>query len=203
MPSEVDICNNALGLVGGNFITSLNDDSTEAKLCKRFYPIARDAALEERDWTFATARKSLVKLAEEPAFTWASQFNLPANCMRVISVWGPDAEDGSQTEFVKEGVRILCDEEVVNIQYIDRLTNPERFSPLFTDALIYAVASKIAIPLTESRSLLSDMLSIYRTRIKEAGANDGMQSKIKIKTGSKLMRSRQSNRTFRDGRGGF
>ena len=59
MSSAVKICNEALLRVGAKTITSLDDDTTEAKVCKVVYKSERDELLDEYDWRFATICISL------------------------------------------------------------------------------------------------------------------------------------------------
>ena len=57
--SEVGICNQSLSWLGGNRITSLDDDTVEANLCIDNYEHSRDTVLDMRHWTFAGAREQL------------------------------------------------------------------------------------------------------------------------------------------------
>ena len=56
MASQVEICNDALRMLAGRSITSIDDDSAEARVCKALYPLTRDEMLDEFDWRFATTR---------------------------------------------------------------------------------------------------------------------------------------------------
>ena len=64
--SPVQICNISIGWLGGTLITSLDDGTNEANLCKATYEPSRDQVLEERNWTFATKRTSLNPIADPP-----------------------------------------------------------------------------------------------------------------------------------------
>jgi hypothetical protein len=191
MPSEVSICNQALVWVGANLITSLDDGSTEANICKANYASLRDAVLEDRDWTFATARKQLTPLADTPVFTWNYQMQLPSDMIRVIGCWPLGREeDREQADYVKEGRRILTNEPKLNIKYIRRVTPPEDFSAGFVQALAARIAADIAIPVTQSRSMQQDMQALYMKKLNDAGTNDGMQGRNQKKVSTKLTNSR-------------
>ena len=191
MPSEVSICNQALGWVGGNLITSLDDGTTEANLCKANYASLRDAVLEDRDWTFATARKLLTPLADDPVFGWTRQMQLPSDNIRVIGCWALDRdEDQEQADYVKEGRRILSNEPKLNLKYIRRIVAPEDFSAGFTQALAARIAADIAIPIAQSRALQEDMQALYMKKLSDAGTNDGMQGRSEKKLSTKMLRSR-------------
>lgn len=57
MPSETDICNDALDNIGHSLvIASLTEDSDEAAACQRHYARTRDQLLRDFAWPFATRR---------------------------------------------------------------------------------------------------------------------------------------------------
>ena len=56
MSARTDIVNFALGFLGEGPINSLEDDSDKARTMSAFYFIARDAVLEDANWTFVTKR---------------------------------------------------------------------------------------------------------------------------------------------------
>ena len=64
----VDLCNMALIRLGATRITSIDDDSKQALLCKQYYEQTRDEVLYDHEWNCAIVRASLAQLAETPAF---------------------------------------------------------------------------------------------------------------------------------------
>ena len=53
MPSVVDICNEAMDLLGAATITALTENSKEARLCNRRFPTVRDQVLRAHPWNTA------------------------------------------------------------------------------------------------------------------------------------------------------
>lgn len=112
--SEVVICNLALAHLGDTAtVASISppDDSVQAQLCARFYPVARDALLEMAAWGFATRRVSLALLQEavdgssprvypdkSPA-TWRFMYALPNDALNVLAVLPKDAPDDYEARF--------------------------------------------------------------------------------------------------------
>lgn len=95
MASAVDICNLALAHLGDDATVSSIDPpegSAQAEHCARFYPIARDTALEAHDWNFATTR-AVLALVGSAWPTWEFCYELPTPCIRAISVLPPGALD--------------------------------------------------------------------------------------------------------------
>lgn len=60
--TSVEICNNALTLVGTRRITSLSDASKEARACNDNYDICRKALLRRHPWNFGMTRVALTGL---------------------------------------------------------------------------------------------------------------------------------------------
>jgi len=186
MISEVSICNQALGYLGANPITSFADQSTTAELCRNNYPYIRDAVLEERMWTFATVRATSTvadldswgqMYAHEIPLNWISVFR----CYRdVNNIERPIKSAGWR----REGQSVLSREATVYLWGVKRITNTGQFSPMFVQALAARIAAELAIVITESRTLQADLWSIYHTKISEANTRDNQQgSRELIKKG--------------------
>jgi hypothetical protein len=181
--SEVSICNLALGWVGGSLITSLDDPSTEANLCKANYALTRDAVLESADWSFATRRsEGGAPLAQAPAWGYANAFQLDANYLRMVYVGAsprPEEDDPVQ-HWVLEGRRILADADRIYLRGIQVIEDPGLFSGLFVQALAAWIARDLAIPISHSRSLQADMHQLLQVKLSEAIAQDSKQGKSKV-----------------------
>ena len=66
MPSVVDICNEAMDLLGAATITALTENSKEARLCNRRFETVRDQVLRAHPWNAAITRKALRVIAWHP-----------------------------------------------------------------------------------------------------------------------------------------
>lgn len=102
MASEVDICNLALAHLGDTAtLSSINppEGSAQADHCQRFYPIARDTLLQMHNWNFASRRVLLANVTN-PWTNWKYAYGVPSDCLDVVSVLPPDAEDDYSTRFV-------------------------------------------------------------------------------------------------------
>lgn len=185
MASDVSICNQALSWLGGSLITSLDDDINEAKVCKANYADIRDAVLEAHDWTFAIGRFDLPKSATPPVNGYANAFPLPPDVLRVM-----DFNDGEDWRI--EGTAIVTNEAAAKIRAVVRITDPNRFSALFVQALAARLAADLAITLTQSMKLQKQYYAIYNDKMNEASTNDGMQGKSRKITSSWLRGSRYS-----------
>lgn len=173
--SEVSICNYALALLSANRITSLGDtDSIESLWCEDIYEEERDALLEEVNWTFAATRVQLAGAADAPAFGWDYKVELPGDVIRVVGVWGDEAQTRRE-KYQREGTFLLVHNVPVYVTYIKRETNPPTFSAGFRKALSYRIAARLCVPLTEDMKR-EGLLMKQAEMIKDiAAGNDGSQ----------------------------
>ena len=190
------ICNMAILHVGGNKISSINDNSVEARICEVQYDTARDKVLEDKDWTFAVSRAEVAQNAVNPVFGYQGSFTLPSDCIRVMEVW--DSADDmmfrdrkNPLEWEKEENNISADASgSVFIRYIKRIETTSRYSAGFIDALAHYLAYKLAIPLAQSKSLQTDMMNLYLRSLKDAANADGMQGRSRRIRSSRLVNAR-------------
>lgn len=107
---DVGICNMALSHIGEKTITSLDatganaDASQQATLCRLYYPRARDAMLQIRQWSFALRRVCLVKntLITVPS-SWLFAYYLPPEVQNPFTVLPEGAIADFSTRFQGRG----------------------------------------------------------------------------------------------------
>jgi hypothetical protein len=182
MPSVVDICNHAMDLLGAATITSLTENSKEARLCNRNFTNVRDDVLRSHPWNVAITRASLAKDSTAPAFGFANQFPLPTNpyCLRVISFWNSSVNNDiaaydSNVMYKIEGRNILSNEGSCSITYIARVTDTEQYDSLLSSAIAHRLASETAYAITGSNSVSQAMQGLYEVRLREAKSVDAME----------------------------
>lgn len=149
--SSTAICNRALQKLGAKRITSLSDDSVNARACSNAYDATRKALLREYDWSFARGRDSIAADADEPAFGKARSFTLPANCIRVLGRYPEDTV--YDTDWEVEERKIFTDESApLEIRYTKDVTDTTLFDPLFDEALAAELAYELCEELTQSNT---------------------------------------------------
>ena len=154
MISEVQICNMAVGHIGVKGILSLEENHETARKCKLYYSIARDAALRDANWNFATSFAKLVKLADA-APGWEYLYAKPLNCVKVRKIFN----DSSLHRPMLNDFRVIQAPNLnvpaiatslelawAEITYLTKDTNV--FDPKFVEDLSYKLASMLAVPLT-------------------------------------------------------
>jgi hypothetical protein len=92
--------------------------------------------------TYTNATGSVVGI---PQFAYDFQHTPPTDCLRPISInadGGQNEDDGS--DFLLEKGLILCDDETINLKYIQRITDITKYPADFVTAFSYLLASYIA-----------------------------------------------------------
>ncbi len=180
--TSVDISNLALSYLGGNPITSLEDDSKEANLCKANYQPTLEAVLETREWSFAIKRFSTATpLSPAPTYGFANAFQLDADVLRVLEV------SDNKYDWQIEGRTVVTDEASIEYKAIVAV-NAVLFSASFVQALASRLAAEIAIAITNSRTMQSQMLELYGVKLREAQASDGRQGTTRRVRGKRFTR---------------
>ena len=199
MPTaEADICNVALRRIGqtNKLIDDLETDKgTVAEACRDLYAHHRDELLETLPWPFATRRASLAALSGITRSGWVGVFSLPADCLAPRYIWHPvPAADQLRptnmsflqsfapvVHFVIEdadtlddgtpgpGRVLLTNEATPELVYTAQVTQPPRFTPLFTDALAWHLAADLAVALSKRPSVAVAMQKKYEAALARAG----------------------------------
>ena len=191
--SEVSICNQALSLLGAigrdNTVplTSLDDDTNTARLCRLNYVPIRDAVLGEHNWSFATRWETLAESADPPPGEYAREYRLPPDVLEVLFV-GEDYNNPQEWRLEDNAIRT---DGPGKIQAIYRVEDTTKYSSLFTQALVSRLAAELAIPITNSRSLMENMFAMYDQKMRRAAARDSQQGTSRRIRSTWLSRSRQ------------
>lgn len=178
--SEVHICRLALLKIGITQLpTSLTETSKAAIACNELYAQTRDALLADFPWPFATRRAVLAALTGVTRTNWAYAYNLPNDCiaMRKILIDGnptPTAAErvphSIETNDAGDGSILLTNQPAAEISYTRRMTNVQNFPPLFANALVWRMASELAMPMAVKRDIAMDALKGYELALADAGA---------------------------------
>ena len=162
MASVVDICNGALNQLGASTILTLTEDSKNARLCNARFTQVRDAVFRSHPWNCLQKRVQLAADSDAPAWGFTTQYTLPADCLRVLTILDYDAD------YKIEGRKILTDNSTMKILYISRVTDPNEYDELLRETLSAALAADIAYAVTSSNPTASNMYKLFQDKLKDA-----------------------------------
>jgi hypothetical protein len=178
MPSEVEICSDALLLLGEEPITSFDDATNKARLCKRFYPMIRDAVLRAYPWRCAITYQALGQLTgddviDESNYSYTYQLPVEPYCLRALLL-----NNDKTILWEVIGRKLVTDEASVTLRYISRITDPNLFDALLMFVIAIQLAQQIAYPITGNPASVKAMEDLYQFKIMEARSIDSMEGSI-------------------------
>jgi hypothetical protein len=205
MASDVLICNKALSRIGCGRISSLVSPSTkEAKECKLIFETCRDATLEAHDWSFARKRKELSKYADSYA-GWDYAYQIPPDCIAPRKIYDPYEGEVNIPGFssTREPIKfepatnsdldkglILTNQDDALLIYTARVTDVNRFSAMYIDALAYKLAADLAVPLRGKEALSRTMIMLFDAAVVRAQASDAQKGYETPNTSNSFVESR-------------
>ncbi len=187
MPSETDLANDALGMIGASAITSISDGSTNANYCLRFYPALRDGRLASHHWNFALTWVQLSPDVTGPIAGYAYAYTLPPDCLKVVNYGGtftsyPSSFISANAPYWRnlvsykiEGRKLVSNDATAYVQYIRRITNPDEWAPLFYQGLSKELASKLAMAIPKDAKLAMALMQLAEQSFATAMAVDGQE----------------------------
>lgn len=170
MTSPVEICSNALLLIGHAPIASLTEGSDRANLMSSLYTQVRRATIRSHVWNFAKWSEALAPDVSAP-FDYAYRFLLPGDCLRALWI----GERGETHDYDIQGRTILFDEDPLYLTYLRDVEDPNSFDAMFIDALCANLAFTGAYPLTKSVELQKAMYALYAQKKADASTINGQE----------------------------
>lgn len=177
--SQTRIANRAFILLGSTErIASIDDPSPLALQVKDLWHESRRQVLVAHPWNCAIRRARLNRAGSAPAFGYAAQFQLPADCLRWLPWMDGDCDwfDGEE-----EGGFLLSDAAgPLNIRYIADIEDVTRWSPHVQLLMAYRLAWDLCESATQISSNVAEARIAYEGQdgrggyMAEARRLDGM-----------------------------
>ncbi len=187
MSSVVAICNLALGHLGKDDITSIDEASAEAKACKKFYQITLDVALQAYPWRWARTTEALAQvLTNTKENKWLYAYQRPSDCLKVIRVVDESLADYMPSgdgvllgghKYEIEGQVIYCDLSPAYLVYTKKVSDPALFPPAFVEAMGAALAARLAMPITRDLKVRDVAISLARQSMAAAQEFDANEER--------------------------
>jgi len=198
MVTNADLCNQALASIGAKArITSISPPdagSNEAAQCSRYFNECLETLLEMHDWSFATKRVALTDAGDTDTTSHLFRYVVPTDMCRAIAVLPEGAADDYMVNgervpvpFVREQdedgvVRIYTNEENATLRYTAWVTDPNKWPPLFRQAFVALLASKVAGPVVrgqEGDAAARRRLEEVEMYLGRAKVSDAVQAKVR------------------------
>lgn len=184
MSSRTQIINDGLRAISASLIEDPDEDTESARQAKGVFEQVVKAELEGNAWFFAKAQAVLPQNATAPLFKYARAFNLPSDFIRLVELddrWVfsiiRHVDTNPVPNYELQGRAIFTDLGApLKIGYLKDVTSdPTMWSPMFCDVVSYALAVKLAMPLTKSEGIVSLAEKLYQKAVRRAKQANAIQ----------------------------
>ena len=196
MAGKLDIINMACNRIHVPPVGSLSDPTPQARIAASEFDNARDAVLREHVWAFATREDDLAPLhipenPEKPDKENAFRYTIPGDCLFIQSVRDNSGRTIKHRLADHDGMTILCTtNEAARITFTARITNTERFDPVFVDALAWRLAVPMATGIAVDMEKANAAQSMYEQAIGRGKVADAEEENTFVKPVSSYEKGR-------------
>ena len=179
MASTVDMCNSALNLLGASTISSLTEDTKNARLCnQRFEPI-RDRVFRSHNWNCLIKRVQLAQDSTGPVVEYTYGYTLPTDCLRVLKIHNGSTDSiKSALDYKIEGRKVVTDETTIYLVYVALVTDPNEFDSYLREAISHQLAADICYAITNNSTLANNYMGRADERLREARFIDATENSL-------------------------
>ena len=169
MATKLEIQNMALGLLGVESMSALNDGSKGSNVMNTNYEATKLNLLRSHNWNFATKRASLSS-SGTPAFEYKYQITKPNDCLRVFQFY--DYNDS----FKEEGSVILLNQQTVKLKYIRNDITEAEMDPSFVVCLASKLAETASFQMIQNASKEQILVARHKEDLAQARRNNAISS---------------------------
>lgn len=178
---KTDIANLTLVRLGvskklGNVDT---DNSVESRTILSVFDAERDYILRDFAWPFATAYATLalvVGSSDAPVnYDWIFAYGYPTDCWKVRRIVTPAGQRDTHPPRFKigrgtSGRLIYTNQDLAQIEYTVKVTDPDEFDPIFASALAWRIGMSVAAPLSRIQNVIQTCTAGYEMDLQRAQA---------------------------------
>lgn len=183
MPSQLNVYNDALRLVGERQLVSLTENREPRRLLDAVWDGAIDYCLEQGQWNFAIRSQRLTySPSVEPPFGYRRAFDKPADYVRTVAITSDERFNNALLSYTDEAGFWFSDLDEIYLRYVSKDESFGKDTSLWPQTFRHFVAAYLAIQIaprlkndTDGDRLLRD----YRMKKIDALTKDAMQEATK------------------------
>jgi hypothetical protein len=187
--SQTLIFNEALALLPADPVQDKDENSPEARECRRFYTSVVGSLLELYHWNLATKRGDLAAIPNDRATEWGYAFAKPADMAYPKSVLDLTGQGwsgwtfqsyaymignvfGDRPLFMQNGSTIYSRIEFATLEYTSFDITEADFTVLFKEIVVLELAARICRAITKDDRVAADLATRAETERMRVIAND-------------------------------
>lgn len=189
--TSLQICQQALVVIGAQPLTSFDDGTTEAIACLNLYENTARDELSQYRWRFASNQVQLSRLVDVPSAKWDAAYQLPPECLAITTVYVNDIP----IDFDRYEDNVFCNAEATEVVILEGTfrIDEQYWPPYFVQMMVYRIASQLAHSIA-AQTDTSQMLDQMAVRHSRFARNRDAQGR----TAPKIDTSRLINTRFRN-----
>ena len=181
MASVIEICNSALNLLGASTISSLSDDSKNARLCNQRYEPIRNKIFRSHPWNCLIKRAELAQDVAGPAIEYDYSYTLPSDCLRVLKIHNGSTDSiNSDLDYKIEGRKLVTNQGTIYLVYVALVTDPNEFDVALQEAIAAQMAADLAYAITNNATLAKNYQEQADERLREARFVDATENSLGV-----------------------
>ena len=179
MASVVNMCNSALNLLGASTISSLTDDTKNARLCNQRYEPVRNRVFRSHAWNCLHKRVQLAQNSIAPVIEYDHAYALPSDCLRVLKIHNGTTDSiADALNYKLEGRNIITDEDTVYAIYIALDTDPNNYDTYLRESISHQLAADLCYAITNNATLANQYMTRADERLREARFIDATENSL-------------------------
>ena len=179
MASVVNMCNSALNLLGASTISSLTEDTKNARLCNQRYEPIRNRVFRSHNWNCLIKRVQLAQDSTGPVVEYTYGYTLPTDCLRVMKIHNGSTDSiASDLDYKVEGRKIVTDITTIYLVYIALITDPNEYDSYLREAVSHQLAADICYAITNNSALANNYMIRADERLREARYIDATENAL-------------------------
>lgn len=184
----VQICNEAISDLPAHPITGIDDNRTEARECNRHLNSVVADLIGMHDWTFARRRAALASIENDREGEWRYAYSLPDEIVSPIALvrdvsatsvpgivvtpmlYWPLASVGYELiDYTLADTKLYTNLELAILEYSIDAVQPNKWHPLFAQAVIRLLAARIYRPILGEKADTQEW--VVKQRVAESAVN--------------------------------
>jgi hypothetical protein len=161
---EATLANRALARIGVDLIRDTDEATPAARNARAAFGSTRDEILRDYEFNFA---RQFIELSEDSTFTlkgpWRYAYNASTLGLKILEVDGSietlyeTVLSGAARRLLTNTISTVGSPNKLTVKHVLQMLDPDTWDPLFTDAFVLRLASKIAFALTKEEGLVQQM----------------------------------------------
>ena len=164
MATNIEICSNALIMVGHGPIASFTDGGAGANTAAALYLTTYESLLSQHRWRFASAKVALNRLTAKPQNEWSHAFQLPAGYIVAIGVH-------PRVDYEIYEDKLYTNASELDLDYIFK-PDESKLPAYFQRLLEFNLASIFAIPVTDNSTKAEEYRKMTEQQLRKARFTD-------------------------------